>query len=153
MGRSSPNVHEVLALCALESLGFTLDISQIGTLSLFGRCSKIAPNITIDVGHNPLAAKALLKSFDTPITLIYNTLEDKEYQYILQILKPIIHHLLILEINKEVEPRIVDIKELEITLASLNIPFSFYKNINPNENYLVFGSFKAVERFMLDYQR
>jgi dihydrofolate synthase / folylpolyglutamate synthase len=139
-----------LAHLALEHLGFSLRLEEIDAPALFGRCTKIAHNITIDVGHNPLAAHALKNHFDHPITLIYNTLADKEYQKILSILKPIIEHLLILEIEDE---RVVDSDELKIALASLDIPYSDFKEIHADKEYLVFGSFKTVEHFLEIYER
>ena len=67
-----------------------IDTKLFDDVPLFGRCQKIASNITIDVGHNPLAATVIKKSLKIKITLIYNSYADKDYIEVLNILKPII---------------------------------------------------------------
>ena len=59
------------ALCLLE---IPYDINDLKTLELFGRFYALTENIRIDVGHNPLAAKAIVKALDEKIVLIYNSL-------------------------------------------------------------------------------
>lgn len=134
------------AFCAMRLLGFDISVQLLDGLQLFGRCQKIAPNITIDVGHNPMAALAILKYFEgKKVTLIYNTYSDKEYVKILTILKPIIHEVQIIDIENK---RAVLSEKLEDTLTSLSIQYSQFKNIEKDKEYLVFGSFSVVEKFL-----
>jgi len=134
------------AFCAAKLLGFELDVNLLDDLILFGRCQKIAPNITIDVGHNPMAATALKQHFaDKKVVLVYNSYDDKEYNLILQILKPIIKEVQILKIENERE---VSRKTLEETLCSLEIEFSAFNRTHKDNEYLVFGSFSVVQGFV-----
>ncbi len=73
------------AFCAFELLGFKADVNLLEGLKLFGRCQKISSNVTIDVGHNPMAAKVLLEHFiEKKVILVYNSYNDKEYKVILK---------------------------------------------------------------------
>ena len=72
-------------------MGYEVDVKLLNDLKLYGRCQKIAPNVTIDVGHNPMAALAMFDHFrEKKVILVYNSYDDKEYEKILKILKPII---------------------------------------------------------------
>ena len=134
------------AFCAFELLGFNVDVNLLEDLKLFGRCQKISSNVTIDVGHNPMAAKVLLEHFrEKKVILIYNSYNDKEYKVILKILKPIIKEVQILRIENE---RVVLKSNLENVLNLLDIKYSLYEKIKKDEEYLVFGSFSVVERFL-----
>ncbi len=134
------------AFCAFELLGYKADITLLEKLKLFGRCQKISTNVTIDVGHNPMAAKALLEHFsEKKVILVYNSYNDKEYRVILEILKPIIKEVQILKIENKRE---VLKCNLEDVLDSLNIRHSLFNKINSNEEYLVFGSFSVVESYV-----
>jgi len=134
------------AFCAFQLLGFEVNISLLDKLKLYGRCQKISSNVTIDVGHNPMAAAVLLEHFrEKKVILVYNSYNDKEYELILEILKPIIKEVNILKIE---DTRKVTQSNLEKVLKSNNIPFSVFKKIRKSEEYLVFGSFSVVERFM-----
>lgn len=138
------NLHLVIA--CLEELEMPIDLSIFSDVDLFGRCQKIAPNITIDVGHNPLAARVLLKEFENKkITLIYNSYADKDYKEVLKILKPIINKIIIIDIN---DNRMVDKNNLLEIIKELNIINEHIIHINENEEYLVFGSFLVVEKFL-----
>jgi len=65
-----------------------------------GRCQKIAKNITVDVGHNILAAEALRDHFmGKKVILIYNSYKDKDYIGILKRLKPVVKRVEILRIE------------------------------------------------------
>ena len=133
------------AFCAYELLGYKVDVKLLNDLKLYGRCQKIAPNVTIDVGHNPMAALALLDHFrEKKVILVYNSYDDKEYEKILKILKPIIKEVHILDIKNE---RAVLRANLEEVLVSLDIKYSEFKMINKEEEYLVFGSFSVVESY------
>ncbi|WP_108061918.1 folylpolyglutamate synthase/dihydrofolate synthase family protein [Poseidonibacter lekithochrous] len=138
------NLHLVIA--CLDELKLSVDLSIFDDVDLFGRCQKIADNITIDVGHNPLAAKVLLKEFENKkITLIYNSYADKDYEEVLKILKPIINKIIIIDIN---DNRMVDKNNLLKIIKELNIINEPVINIDENEEYLVFGSFLVVEKFL-----
>ena len=134
------------AFCAYQLLGYEVDINLLDNLKLYGRCQKIAPNVTIDVGHNPMAARGLLDHFrEKKVVLVYNSYNDKEYSAILEILKPIIKEVQILDIENERE---VLRSTLEEVLKSLDIKHSIFNKIKKDEEYLVFGSFSVVESYV-----
>jgi len=134
------------AFCAFELLGYKVEVNLLEGLKLFGRCEKISSNVTIDVGHNPMAAKVLLEHFrEKKVVLVYNSYNDKEYKVILEILKPIIKEVQILKIENE---RAVLKSNLENVLNSLDIKYSVFDKIKKDDEYLVFGSFSVVERFL-----
>lgn len=142
------NLHLVIE--CLNELSIEIDLDIFDDVNLFGRCQKIAPNITIDVGHNPLAAKVLLKEFENKkINLIYNSYEDKDYKEVLTILKPIIKNIMILDID---DKRIVEKNNLLEICQSLNIIPTNFEKIEENTEYLVFGSFLVVEKFLKEYR-
>jgi dihydrofolate synthase/folylpolyglutamate synthase len=139
----------LLGLTGAKFFGFDIKWREMEDLQLFGRMQKIAPNITIDVGHNPLAAKAILQSYkNRQIVLVYNSYEDKDYLQILEILKPIIKRVEILPIYNQ---RIEDQEKLKQAITSLSIPHDKFEGIREDENYLVFGSFSVVEEFLKNY--
>jgi dihydrofolate synthase/folylpolyglutamate synthase len=134
------------AFCAFNLLGFTVDISLLEGLQLFGRAQKIAPNITLDVGHNPMAAKALVRHFSgKKVILVYNSYSDKEYEQILKILKPIILRVEVLEICSM---RALAKNSLHVTLDKLDIKYKNFEQIEADKEYLVFGSFSVAEAFI-----
>ena len=138
------NLHLVIE--ALKVLKIKLDMSIFDDVKLFGRCEKITPNITIDVGHNPLAAKVLAKEFENKkINLIYNSYADKDYKEVLRILKPIIKKIIILEID---DKRIVPKNDLLDICQTLNIIVSDFDKFEEDEEYLVFGSFLLIEKLL-----
>ncbi|RUM67091.1 MAG: bifunctional folylpolyglutamate synthase/dihydrofolate synthase [Sulfurospirillum sp.] len=135
-----------LAMSGVKYLGYEVDFELLTDIKLFGRAQKIAPNITIDVGHNPLAAMSLYEHFKgKKIDLIYNTLDDKDFREVLKILKPIINKLHIIQIDSK---RVVKTDILEDVLKELNIEYDYFKSIDPKKEYLVFGSFYVVEEFL-----
>ena len=74
-----------LALCAIEYLGFKIDMRLFDDIKIFGRAYKFRSNITLDVGHNHLSAKAIKKLYhNNKICLIYNSYKDKDYKKILK---------------------------------------------------------------------
>ncbi|TLP41104.1 Mur ligase family protein [Arcobacter arenosus] len=140
------NLHLVIE--TLNELKIDIDTKLFDDVELFGRCQKITPNITIDVGHNPLAAKVLVKEFENKkVNLIYNSYKDKDFQTVLSILKPIISKITILELN---DKRIVDKNNLLEICKNLNIIIKYNLEIKKDEEYLVFGSFLVVEKFIKD---
>ena len=134
------------ATFALDILDINYNIKDINTLNLFGRFYKLMPNVTIDVGHNPLAATAIEMALKSPVTLIFNILGDKDYKKVLKILKPKIEEIKIIKIQTQ---RATDLEQLEAILKSLNIKYSYFDGkIEKEKNYLVFGSFYVVEEFL-----
>ncbi len=136
----------LLAMAGAKFFGFEIDFSEFDDFKLFGRCQKISQNVTIDVGHNVAAAKALYSHYkNSKIVLVYNSYLDKDYANILKILKPVIKRVELLPIlNERVEQKEI----LEETLETLKIDFDNFKKINEDEHYLVFGSFSVVEEFL-----
>lgn len=135
-----------LAMAAFELLGYKVDEVLFDQNVLFGRLSRIASNVTLDVGHNALAARAIVQAFDgKKITLIYNTYADKDYHEILSILAPIIDSVEIITIEEE---RIVSRHLLEGVLEELGLHYGSFEAVNPNKEYLVFGSFSVAEGFL-----
>lgn len=135
-----------LAMAAYELLGYEVSEELFDQSALFGRLSPIAPNVTLDVGHNALAAESIAKAYaGKKVTLIYNTYGDKEYREILSILAPIIERVEIIDVD---EGRIVKRDELENVLDDLNIPFGSFETICEDKEYLVFGSFSVAETFL-----
>ncbi len=113
---------------------------------LFGRCQKLTHNITIDVGHNPLAAKVLADEFKgQKIILIYNSYKDKDYKKVLEILKPIIKEVQIIQCDDD---RMADENDLIQVCKTLRIAVKKLDKIENDNKYLVFGSFKVVEEFL-----
>ena len=140
------NLHLVIE--CLNELDIDLDLKLFDNVKLFGRCEKIASNITIDVGHNPLAARALANEFENKkVHLIYNSYADKDYEKVIKILKPIISKITILDIE---DKRIVNKNNLLDICEKLNIIISNFEKIEEDEEYLVFGSFLVIEKFIKD---
>lgn len=138
------NLH--LVIKCLEELKIDVDISLFDDVKLFGRCQKIASNITIDVGHNPLAARVLKEEFkNKKITLIYNSYADKDYEEVLKILKPIIKEISIIDID---DKRMAEKNNLLKIIKDLNIINLQTIEIKDDKEYLVFGSFLVVEKFL-----
>ena len=141
--------NTLTALLALEKLNLTYDIEDLQEVKLFGRFYKVLENVTIDVGHNLLAAQAITKVLEKeqkePIVLVYNALNDKDYANILKIFKPYIKRVEIIEIETV---RAVELELLEKELRELNIPFHIFDELDEYEEYLVFGSFFVVETFL-----
>ena len=140
-----------LALSVMDELG--IYFSEYYLPKLFGRFQKIAPNIVVDVGHNPLAASVIVEEFQKEkkkVILIYNSYKDKDYKKILKILKPIIKEVQILACD---DSRIENnsILTQEILNLSLNVKNLDIMRINKDDNYLVFGSFLVVESFLKGY--
>ena len=135
-----------LAMAAYEVLGYTVEKRLFDQKALFGRLTKINDNITLDVGHNALAARVIAEAFvGQKVTLIYNTYADKDYQEILTILAPIIESVEIIEVD---EARIVEQELLESALHNLGIRYCTFQKIREDKKYLVFGSFSVAEAFL-----
>jgi dihydrofolate synthase/folylpolyglutamate synthase len=138
--------NTAVALQALDILHMRYDMNDLKSLELFGRFYALTPNIHIDVGHNPLAAKAIEKALDKKVVLIYNALEDKDYIEVLRTLKPKLKRVEIIKIHSQ---RATTLEEIEKALKEVGLAYSYFDNkIDENEDYLVFGSFYVVEAFL-----
>lgn len=138
--------NAMVALQALDILEIPYDVHHLKSVELFGRFYALRKNVRIDVGHNPLAAKALVKAMQTDTVLIYNSLDDKEYEEVLAILKPKVKRVEIIAIASQ---RATTLEEIEKALENVRLPYGTFENrLDENENYLVFGSFYVVEAFL-----
>ncbi len=138
-----------VALQALDLLEIPYHIEDLRSLALFGRFYPLSENIRIDVGHNPLAARAIVEAMEAESVLIYNSLEDKEYEEVLRILKPKVKRVEIIPIETQ---RATTIEAIEKALIRVGLPYTQYQNmLDSGEHYLVFGSFYTVEAFLKQY--
>ncbi|RVZ26225.1 bifunctional folylpolyglutamate synthase/dihydrofolate synthase [Helicobacter pylori] len=129
-------------------------LKNLKPLNLIGRCELLSPNILIDVGHNPHSAKALKEEikriFNAPIVLIYNCYQDKDAFLVLEILKPVIKKVLILELHEE---RVIKLEKLKGILETLGLEYALFEDVKENENYLVYGSFLVANAFYKRYPK
>ena len=138
--------NATVALKALELLDVDYNIDDLLSLELFGRFYALQENIRLDVGHNPLAAKAIEKALDKEVVLVYNSLDDKEYEEVLRTLKPKIKRVEIIPIHSQ---RATTLEEIEKALNKVELDYSYFEGkIDKDEHYLVFGSFYVVEEFL-----
>jgi dihydrofolate synthase/folylpolyglutamate synthase len=138
--------NAIVALQALDFLDINYDINDLKSLELFGRFYPLTDNICIDVGHNPLAAKAIVSALKEKVVLIYNSLDDKDYEEVLRLLKPKVKRVEIIPILSQ---RAATVEAIEKALHSVGLPYrDFDGTIDDEENYLVFGSFYVVEAFI-----
>ena len=134
------------AAAAMLLLGKTPRKESFCDARLFGRMSRILPNVTVDVGHNPLAASSILKELEgKKVVLVYNSFKDKEYESILRILRPVLKRVEIISVDSQ---RIEEKEKLQKTLMELAIQYNDFNTIEQSEEYLVFGSFSVVEEFL-----
>ncbi|OOP96439.1 bifunctional folylpolyglutamate synthase/dihydrofolate synthase [Helicobacter pylori] len=140
---------ETLAPCNKQEV-----LKNLKPLDLIGRCELLSPNILIDVGHNPHSAKALKEEikriFNSPIVLIYNCYQDKDAFLVLEILKPVVKKVLILELHNE---RIIQLEKLKGILETLGLEHALFEELKENENYLVYGSFLVANAFYERYPK
>lgn len=135
-----------LSMKAFELLGLEVREEWFDQGALFGRLSPIASNVTLDVGHNPLAAREIARTYSgKKVVLVYNTYRDKDYREILSILSPILERVEIIDVD---ETRIAPKEELIAVLDSMGIEHAPFATINANKDYLVFGSFSVAETFL-----
>ncbi|MEA2047444.1 MAG: Mur ligase family protein [Campylobacterota bacterium] len=138
--------NAIVAIQALEILAIPYALVDLWELELFGRFYALTDNIRIDVGHNALAAQAIVKELDAKVVLIYNVLEDKAYEEVLRILKPKVKSVEILPIYSG---RAATVEAIEKALEKVGLAYSHFSNqIDDDEKYLVFGSFYVVEEFL-----
>lgn len=138
--------NATVAIQALDILQLPYAPQDLRGLELFGRFYALTENIRIDVGHNPLAARAIEKALEHKVILIYNSLEDKDYEEVLGILRPKLKRVEIISIDSQ---RAATLEAIEVSLQKLNIDYKYFNaNLDPSEEYLVFGSFYTVEAFL-----
>ena len=141
--------NATVALKALDLLGVGYDVNDLRSLELFGRFYPLAKNIRIDVGHNPLAARAIVGAMRPETVLVYNSLDDKDYEAVLRTLKPKLKRVEILPIASQ---RATTIEAIEAALERVGLDYRMFEGkIDPDDHYLVFGSFYTVEAFLKWY--
>ena len=140
-----------LSSSAFKELGFSLNLSNLGALDLNGRCEKISQNVTIDVGHNEMAAQALVKIFaGKKLNLIFNAFADKDIKAVLKAIKPIVKKTYIIEY--EAPGRELATAQVKEALQELGMEFADFMDVRADEEYLAFGSFYLVEAFLKRYR-
>ena len=140
-----------LSSSAFKELGFSLNLANLGALDLGGRCEKIAPNVTIDVGHNEMAAQALAKKFEgKKLNLIFNAFADKDIKAVLKAIRPIVKKTYIIEY--ETPGRELATAQVKEALRQLGMEFEDFTDVRADEEYLAFGSFYLVEAFLKRYR-
>ena len=140
-----------LSSSAFKELGFSLNLANLGALDLSGRCEKIAPNVTIDVGHNEMAAQALSKKFEgKKLNLIFNAFADKDIKAVLKAIKPVVKKTYIIEY--ETPGRELATAQVKEALRLLDMEFEDFTDVRADEEYLAFGSFYLVEAFLKRYR-
>ncbi|EMG30278.1 bifunctional folylpolyglutamate synthase/dihydrofolate synthase [Campylobacter showae] len=140
-----------LSSSAFKELGFSLNLANLGALDLSGRCENIAPNVTIDVGHNEMAAQALVKRFaGKKLNLIFNAFADKDIKAVLKAIKPIVKKTYIIEY--ETPGRELATAQVKDALRQLDMEFADFADVRADEEYLAFGSFYLVEAFLKRYR-
>jgi dihydrofolate synthase/folylpolyglutamate synthase len=141
--------NATVAMKALEILNINYELNDLESVVLFGRFYPLTPHIRIDVGHNPLAARAIERALEKEVVLIYNSLDDKDYEEVLRILKPKLKRVEIIEIDSQ---RATTLSAIERALEVVGLDYiPFSNHIDEEENYLVFGSFYVVEAFLKVY--
>ena len=135
-----------VAMAALDILGIPYDVNDLLSLELFGRFYPWRENIRIDVGHNPLAARAIVNAMEPGTVLIYNSLDDKDYDEVLRVLSPKLKRVEIIRIDSQ---RAVTTEAIEASVKRTGLPYQYFDGtIHEDEHYLVFGSFYVVEAFL-----
>ena len=138
--------NALTAVATMKLLGFENFGKLPKKVELRGRFEKVARNVTLDVGHNELAAQAITKALKgKKVVLVYNTLEDKDAKKILTILSSVVKHVEIIPIQTQ---RKMAEDKLKRILEELNLLYSSFNGINEEEEFLVFGSFYTAEAFL-----
>ncbi len=134
-----------LAVEGARELGIGVkDMNSIVKYRLKARAQRIR-NVILDVGHNPMSAKALREILRKDTVLVYNSFEDKDFKEILKILKPRIKRVEIIPVKSG---RVVERGVLERALRELGISYGDFLGLKDSEEYLVYGSFSVVEEFL-----
>lgn len=139
-------VNRQLAFAAARFLGLNPGVEAFAQNPLLGRLTKIAPNVWVDVGHNPAAAEALRQAFlPKQVTLVYNSYQDKDYAKILKVLEPVVKEVQILAVEGA---RVASRPALIAAIEAAGLPWRDFQGVDAKEHYLVFGSFSVVETFL-----
>ncbi len=134
------------AIAAMKILHLPYSAKSFEDARLFGRLTPLRPNVLLDVGHNPLAARSITEALDgQKVVLVYNSFKDKDYRSILSLLSPVIKRVEILEVPGQ---RVEEKELLQKTLNDLKIQYGDFHQIEQDEKYLVFGSFSVAEEFL-----
>lgn len=135
----------LLAMAALTRLKVPFGAESFGA-PLFGRLTRVAPNVLLDVGHNVLAARAIAAALGPQkVTLVYNSYGDKDYAAILALLKSNIDAVELIAVESE---RAAPHEALKAVLERLGIPYGPFERLDAAKHYLVFGSFSVAEAFI-----
>ncbi len=138
-----------MAAAAMKVIGVEVEYDDFLDAPLFGRLSALDAYVTIDVGHNTLAADAIVRAMaGKKVVLVYNSYKDKAYREILHILKPIVRHVEIIAIEDE---RIESAGHLIEAITANGLTYSDFSGVREEVDYLVFGSFSVVEQFLKEY--
>lgn len=138
------------AVTLLERLHVKLYPELFEGARLFGRLSRIAPNIWLDVGHNVMAAEAMARYFaHEKLVLVYNSYGDKDYRAILERLMPVIKRVELIAVDSA---RIEADEKLRSALEALGMAYETFVTCKEDERYLVFGSFSVAEAFLKRYE-
>jgi dihydrofolate synthase/folylpolyglutamate synthase len=125
-------------------------LNTFNNFKVFGRFYKYRKNIIIDVGHNELSAQAIKEELqDKKINLIFNTYSDKDYIKTLEVLKDNIDSIYILPVENN--NRIEDENRLRLAILMLKLNIIEKLEILDNKDYLVYGSFSVVEKFIKEF--
>lgn len=139
----------ILAASGAKKLGF--DVKLNFKFNLLGRCELIRPNLIVDVGHNEMCSKVLSKEafnkFNQKYVLIYNSFDDKDIRSILFNFLPYIKRIEIF--NYESENRKLGYEKIVKFAKEFGVELEEFSSLEKDEKYLVFGSFKLVENFIL----
>lgn len=136
------------AYAAARMLGYRPDIATLLPLDLRARCERVAPNVLLDCGHNPMAARALVQTLgEKKYTFIYNSYADKDVIAILEILRPCVKEMHLMPLPQM--GRKTAQVTIEETMAHFGIPLRpFTGELDPAQEYVVFGSFAVAEQFL-----
>ena len=134
------------AIVAIWKLGISADINGLEKNIMPGRCQRLLDNVIIDVGHNELAAKAIVEELsEDRYNLVFNMYKDKNPKKILEIFKKIVDKVFVIEIDS---PRAYSVDDM-ISIASLQgYDVDIFDRVDKQKNWLVFGSFLSVESFL-----
>lgn len=138
-----------MAVAAMRILGLRVESRHLVDAPMFGRLSALDEHIIVDVGHNVLAARVIRQSLEgRRMVLVYNSYKDKEYARILELLRPIITHVEIIDVE---DGRIEERSRLVEAITSTGLEARIFEKTVADVDYLVFGSFSVVEAFLRVY--
>jgi dihydrofolate synthase/folylpolyglutamate synthase len=138
-----------LAVAGAKILSFDISQKNLPKNKLNGRFEQLARNIIIDVGHNPACATAIKSELkNKKVQLVYNSMKDKDFESVLLILKQNIEEVEIIDLDSG---RALQRATLERFLDKNSIKYRSFSTVDSKKEYLVFGSFLVVQKFMENY--